>query len=70
MICEQQGRALRVPEPGHAAGALAELARAFRAGHIYPALSRLEIADYPPECAPALEEAGFVREMLDYVILR
>lgn len=70
VICEQQGRVLRVPEPEHAAGALAELARAFRAGQIYPALSRLEIADYPPECVPALEGAGFVREMLDYVVLK
>lgn len=69
-ICEQQGRVLRVLAPEHAAGALSELARAFRLGQVYPALNRLMISTYAPECAPALEAAGFVREMLDYVLLR
>ncbi len=69
-ICEQQGRVLRVPDAEHAIEALTELRRAFELGQVYPTLPMLRVSQYPRECAEALEAAGFVREMLDYVVMR
>lgn len=70
LICEQQGRVLRSIAPEFTDEAVSELARAFRMSQIYPKLRELTVSSFAPELAPALERAGFVREMLDYVLMR
>lgn len=69
-VCERQGRSLRIVDSAHAVEALSELRRAFEAGQIYPWLKLLRISQYPPGLDGAIEEAGFVREMLDYVAMK
>ncbi len=70
LICEQQGRVLRVLDSACAVEALSELKRAFELNQVYPLQSMLRICQYQREYADALEQAGFVREMLDYVVIR
>ena len=45
-----------------------ELAGAFRSGRIFPDLSIMTVREYPASAAPMLEQAGFIREMRDYVL--
>lgn len=68
LILERQGSVLRAPEGS--AEACRALADAFRAGRIYPNLRFLCIKSYPKEAGQWLEEAGFIREMLDYVLTK
>ena len=68
LIAERQGAVLRAPEGSLAA--CISLAEAFRSGRIYPHLRLLTIKSYPPEMIGLLEEAGFIREMRDYVLTR
>ena len=68
LIVERQGSVLRAPDGD--AGACRALADAFRAGRIYPHLRFLCIKTYPKHAGAWLEEAGFVREMLDYVLTK
>ena len=69
-VSEKQGETLRVFDDPAAPEALRALADAFRRGAIFPALPRLLIKKYPPTAAPHLEAAGFMREMLDYTLMR
>ena len=69
-VSEKQGETLRVFDDPAAPEALRALADAFRRGAIFPALPRLLIKKYPPTAAPHLEAAGFIREMLDYTLMR
>ncbi len=68
LILERQGGVLRAPDGD--AQACRALAEAFRAGRIYPHLRFMCIKSYPKVARPWLEEAGFIREMLDYVLTR
>ena len=68
LIVERQGSVLRAP--GGDAEACHALADAFRAGRIYPHLRFLCVKTYPKEAGTWLEEAGFIREMLDYVLTK
>ena len=49
---------------------MAEFVRAFKQGAIYPEQKRLVLKEYPAEAAEALQHAGYMREMKDYVIYR
>ena len=69
-VSEKQGETLRVFDDPAAPEALRALADAFRRGAIFPALPRLLIKKYPPTAAAHLEAAGFIREMLDYTLMR
>ena len=69
-VSEKQGETLRVFDDPAAPEALRALADAFRRGAIFPTLPRLLIKKYPPTAAPHLEAAGFIREMLDYTLMR
>ncbi len=66
LILERQGSVLRAPDGSIAA--CKALADAFRAGRVYAHLRLLTIRNYPPEAAKWMEEAGFIREMRDYVL--
>ena len=69
-VSEKQGETLRVFDDPAAPEALRALADAFRRGAIFPTLPRLLIKKYPPTAAAHLEAAGFMREMLDYTLMR
>lgn len=69
-ILERQGEQLRLTPGADAAGALCALARDFARRRIFPGLRRLCVRTYPPQAREALEEAGFHREMRDYVLFR
>lgn len=66
LILERQGAQLRSfgAEPQD----YVAVAEAFRVGRLFPQLHLLTVRSYPEEAAPALERAGFVREMRDYVL--
>jgi len=68
LILERQGSVLRAPDG--CTEACKALADAFRAGRIYPHLRFMCIKAYPREAGKWLEEAGFIREMLDYVLTK
>ena len=69
-VLERQGKALRVFEEEALPDAMAELARLYSARRLLPQVNRLTIKQYPPEAAQALQQAGFHREMQDYVLYR
>ncbi len=68
LILERQGTVLRMLNGTE--DAFRALTDAFRAGRIYPHLRFLTIKIYPAEAAAWLEQAGFIREMRDYVLSR
>ncbi|MCM1190508.1 MAG: DEAD/DEAH box helicase [bacterium] len=70
LIFERQGSVLRVLEQEKAAEDLCLFAEEFRRGRILPGKKRIVVKEYPKEAAEALEAAGFLREMQDYVLYR
>jgi ATP-dependent Lhr-like helicase len=44
-----------------------ELISLFKQKRVFPEKKRLTIKEYPPEMVPILKEAGFRKEMMDYV---
>lgn len=67
---ERQGEVLRVFEPDLAAQAAAALARDHQSRRVFPERDKLTVKKYPPEAAAALQDAGFTRVMLDFVLYR
>jgi ATP-dependent Lhr-like helicase len=67
-VFERQAAVLRAFEDG--AGAVKCFAQAFRAGRIFPGRSRVTVREIPPGAENWLEEAGFLREALDWVLYR
>jgi len=65
-VFERNGGTLKLFEQDEAA--VKCFADAFRSRRIFPTRSRVVVKDYPPEAAPIMQNAGFMREMLDYVI--
>lgn len=71
MVFERQGRALRLlSETGEEEAVLESFVREFRSKSIYPQAKRLIVKEYPERLSDALKKAGFIREMLDYVLYR
>lgn len=70
MLLERQGRGLRVWEEDAAAEGLLLFASLFASGRLYPGLKRVVVKEYPQSCRDALQAAGFLREMQDYVLYR
>ena len=70
LIAERQGRRLRVIEENSLPETVPALARAYLAGQLFPRLNALCVKEAPACAVPALEQAGFRREMLDYVLRR
>jgi ATP-dependent Lhr-like helicase len=69
-VLERQGKGLRVFDFSAINEALQAFVQDYAARRIFPALSRLTIKEYPPEAGEALHDAGFKREMQDYVLYR
>jgi len=67
-VFERQGAVLRAFEDG--AEAVKCFAHAFRAGRIFPGRSRVTVREIPAGAEKWLEEAGFLREALDWVLYR
>ena len=65
-VFERNGGALRMFEQD--AEAIKCFAEAFRTRRIFPTRPRVVVKEYPKEAADMLKNAGFMREMLDYVI--
>ena len=42
----------------------------YSARRVFPGISRLMVREFPPESAGAMEHAGFIREIQDYVVYR
>lgn len=70
MLLERQGRSLRVWEEDAAEEGIFLFAAQFAAGRLYPGLKRVVVKEYPESCRGALQAAGFLREMQDYVLYR
>ncbi len=69
-VLERQGKVLKNFEPSLLTKALQAFAGDFTGRRIYSTVNRLIVKEYPPEAAASLSEAGFKRELQDYVLYR
>ena len=69
-VMERQGRTLRVFDDDALPDALSMLVSDYGARRVFPWMSRLTVREYPPASAGAMERAGFIREIQDYVVYR
>ncbi len=69
-VLERQGKLLRVFESEYLVQAMRAFALDYSRRRIFTAQNRLLIREYPPEAVKALTEAGFKRELQDYVLYR
>ena len=69
-VFERQGKVLRVFDETHLEELLKVFVDEFSRKRIFPTLNRLLVKQYPKEAAEALKDAGFIREMQDYVLYR
>lgn len=67
-VLERQGKLLRLFEPGLAGACMEAFARQYHAGQVFAGLKRIVVKEYPAEAKEALAQAGFRREMQDYVL--
>ena len=66
----EQGKLLRLFEPDTAKACMKAFAREYDRGKIFAGIKRIVLKEYPDEAREALEEAGFRKEMQDYVLYR
>lgn len=74
-VLERQGKTLRVFEPAHLLEALTVFADGYKKKQLFGpgaggVSKRLIVKEYPDCAGDALEAAGFMREMQDYVLYR
>jgi ATP-dependent Lhr-like helicase len=69
-VSERQGKTLRVFDGASLPDVLRAFAQDYSTRRLFPTLRRLTIKEYPRQAADALEAAGFMREMQDYVMYR
>lgn len=69
-VFERQGRQLRVFEEAWTKLCVEEFAAAYQKGKIFPGLKRIVVKEYPKTAAGMLAQAGFHKEMQDYVLYR
>ncbi len=69
-VFERQGKTLRVFDLNPLPDALHIFVQEYAGRRIFPSLSRLTLKEYPQEAADALQNAGFKKEMQDYVLYR
>lgn len=73
-VLERQGKVLRVLDRDSMETVLEEFVRDFKAKSLFPEKKRLILKEYPDcegkELRSALERAGFMREMRDFVLYR
>lgn len=70
MVLERQGKVLRVFEGKDAEYVLKEFAYTFRAKAVFPEKNKITVREYPDEMKDALNNAGFSREVMNYVLYR
>jgi ATP-dependent Lhr-like helicase len=70
LVLEGGGRRLRLIRPEAALSALNCLAGAFQQGRVYADRNRLALREGTEGCEAALQNAGFEREMLDWILWR
>lgn len=68
-VMERQGRNLRIFEED-AAGVMEEFTKEFKRKQIFPDQKRLIVKEYPEWSGDTLKQAGFIKEMRDYVLYR
>ena len=73
-VMERQGKTLRILEEDLTAKALEQCLRLFaedfKRGSLFPAVKRIVVKEYPDTAGAALQQAGFMKEMQDYVLYR
>lgn len=69
-LFERQGEALRVLDTETLPEALTAFVREYRLGRVFEDKKRITVKHYPEAAKPALEAAGFQRQMLDYEVWR
>jgi ATP-dependent Lhr-like helicase len=69
-VFERRGRTLRVFDGEYLGDALRVFAQDYATRRLFPAVRRITVKEYPSEAAAALREAGFSREMQDFVMYR
>jgi ATP-dependent Lhr-like helicase len=69
-LFERQGSVLRVFDEESLESAFSGLVKAFKADKIFSGRNRLVVKEYPACAKEALEQAGFMKEMQDYVLYR
>jgi len=69
-VFERKGKTLRIFDVSSLPEILRNFHDAYENRHIFPELKRLMVKQYPSEAAPALKNAGFIKEMQDYVLYR
>ncbi len=69
-VMERQGKTLRVFAPEVLAEAMQAFAKGYAARRLYPALNRITVKEYPAGVEDAFLNAGFKREMRDFVLYR
>lgn len=67
-VLERRGETLRIFERESAEEILVQLAQSVRMGQLFPEKRMLVLRKVDPAWEPMLEQAGFVREMHDYVL--
>lgn len=69
-VFERQGKVLRIFDETELAETLKLFILEYNRKRLFPAQSRIVVKQYPKEAEAALTEAGFIREMQDYVLYR
>lgn len=67
-VLERRGEMLRIFERESAEEILVQLAQSVRMGQLFPEKRMLVLRKVDPAWGPMLEQAGFIREMHDYVL--
>ncbi len=65
---ERQGKVLRIWEETLQEECLALFAAQWKQGRIFADRKRIVVKEYPPGAETALKQAGFRKEMQDYVL--
>ncbi len=73
-VMERQGKVFRVMDADMQGNRMEECLRVFieefKRGSIFPAVKRIVVKDYPDTAKEAFAQAGFMKEMQDYVLYR
>lgn len=67
-VLERQGKVLRIL--GDMEGVMETFARDFKNKKLFPGIKRLIVKEYPPEAGVLMKNAGFMKEIQDYVLYR
>lgn len=69
-VLERQGKVLRIFEYSQLEAVLTEFVKSFQEKVIFSDRKRIVLKEYPKDAAEALKQAGFAKEMQDFVLYR